>query len=386
VMSDYLIDELTWRADHDVTLDLPLHADIVLGSGVDQPRLATLSGASGTEDGFRFAHDSTMQRAAAESVVQGSAVTASGKTLRLFGRSDHDAEWWRAVAPGAPGAGEHAFRLVRARGANGRHQFVFAWSDQIESVDIGEEIRVNLVDGSSHVHRRAADAWHIELHAGNARSGIDLIRAVAPSETAEPARAMPVQMSMTVSTSAARPTVVHLGEGCYRRSEQAWRIAGEPSADVALSWSDHILRIEIDVHCSDLTFAASGALNRYDNEYPDINGDGVQLYVSSDRGLSAWTLVPEIDSARVRVRQLEGWMAPAFVSASWSRNNAGYRMSVEISGCIPTALDVLINEMPAGRERRRGQLVLSGAAGQFVYLRGDRHPVEHLVQLRFADG
>jgi hypothetical protein len=36
-------------------------------------------------------------------------------------------------------------------------------------------------------------------------------------------------------------------------------------------------------------------------------------------------------------------------------------------------LDVLVNETVPGRERRRGQLVLSGGRGEFVYLRGDRH-------------
>ena len=29
-MSEYVIDTLTWRSDRDVTLDLPVHADIVL--------------------------------------------------------------------------------------------------------------------------------------------------------------------------------------------------------------------------------------------------------------------------------------------------------------------------------------------------------------------
>ena len=44
-------------------------------------------------------------------------------------------------------------------------------------------------------------------------------------------------------------------------------------------------------------------------------------------------------------------------------------------------MDVIVNEMPSGRERRRGQLVLSGArTGERVYLLGDRHRVErHLT-------
>jgi hypothetical protein len=45
-------------------------------------------------------------------------------------------------------------------------------------------------------------------------------------------------------------------------------------------------------------------------------------------------------------------------------------------------LGVVVNEKPAGRERRRGQLVLGGARGEFVYLRGDREDLDRLP--RFA--
>jgi hypothetical protein len=38
----------------------------------------------------------------------------------------------------------------------------------------------------------------------------------------------------------------------------------------------------------------------------------------------------------------------------------------------PLSLDVIVNDMAAGRQRRRGQLVLSGGAGEFIYLQGDR--------------
>jgi hypothetical protein len=37
------------------------------------------------------------------------------------------------------------------------------------------------------------------------------------------------------------------------------------------------------------------------------------------------------------------------------------------------AFDLIVNDAAAGRTRRRGQLVLSGSRGEFVYLRGDRH-------------
>jgi len=49
------------------------------------------------------------------------------------------------------------------------------------------------------------------------------------------------------------------------------------------------------------------------------------------------------------------------------------------------ALDVLVNEMSVDRMRRRGQLVLSGARGDRVYLRGDRQPLEHFIRVRLPE-
>jgi hypothetical protein len=46
------------------------------------------------------------------------------------------------------------------------------------------------------------------------------------------------------------------------------------------------------------------------------------------------------------------------------------------------AIDVLINDMFPDRERRRGQLVLSGARGERVYLRGDRQPLDRFLRVR----
>jgi hypothetical protein len=47
---------------------------------------------------------------------------------------------------------------------------------------------------------------------------------------------------------------------------------------------------------------------------------------------------------------------------------------------VPLQLDLVVNETTAGRERRRGQLVLSGAAGEFAYLAGDRHDPDRLLR------
>ena len=48
-------------------------------------------------------------------------------------------------------------------------------------------------------------------------------------------------------------------------------------------------------------------------------------------------------------------------------------------------LGVAVNEMTPDRERRRGQLVMGGRAGDFVYLRGDRLAADDLLDFRIAD-
>jgi hypothetical protein len=43
----------------------------------------------------------------------------------------------------------------------------------------------------------------------------------------------------------------------------------------------------------------------------------------------------------------------------------------------------MVNEISRDRERRRGQLVLSGGSGEFIYLQGDR-PRGSWVTLRLT--
>ena len=114
----------------------------------------------------------------------------------------------------------------------------------------------------------------------------------------------------------------------------------------------------IEVIASELTFAAADATNSYDNEPADINGDSMQLYLRSAGGLSAL-------DARCRPRiaskcgngSIDGWDAPQPSRASWERIERRISRSPSTSTLIPDALDVIVNEMPRGRERRRGQLV-----------------------------
>jgi hypothetical protein len=100
---------------------------------------------------------------------------------------------------------------------------------------------------------------------------------------------------------------------------------------------------------------------------------------------AGWLLAPIASSDRVGVRVAEGWSDALELRASWYATATGYvlvaRLALE-SWADEIALDVLVNETAPGRARRRGQLVLSGAHGSFVYLRGDRHERERLI--RFA--
>jgi hypothetical protein len=155
------------------------------------------------------------------------------------------------------------------------------------------------------------------------------------------------------------------------------------------------LLIEVNATAAELVLMPANAINPYDNEHPDINGHGVQLYLRTmfDRG--AWMVVPEAAGSAARVRQLAGWGTLVMRGATWTRTTTGFSVSARVAlpplpdgyprSEYPVSIDVLVNETVPGRERRRGQLVLSGAQGEFVYLRGDRHDESRLVPLAIVD-
>jgi hypothetical protein len=384
VLSNYLIDEIEWRSENEHSLDLPLQADFTLDD-VEPLEAAALAGGGGLEDGFRFARDPMRQRVSRDALVHGVAHAPDGASLHLWARSDRAVEWWRAVAPGPPGQGDRAFRFARMFGSSGRLRTVLAWTNEIATAEDGDELRISLRDGTTHLHRRTPDGWHIELIAGQARSSIDLggLVGVAPPIISQSARA---PESIGRQLPRRRPeSFIELGEAHYRRSENSWSDSGRPTARVSLHDQGGVLAIRIEVPTSDLQFAPPGAINLYDNEPADINGDGVQLYVNGDSGVGAWMLVPDADSTSVRVRTIDGWSSPRSLRANWQRLGGGYAMDVELDGPLPAAVDVIVNEMPRGRVRRRGQLVMSGAQEEFVYLRGDRHDVDRLLSFRSTD-
>src|SRR5262249_31206814 len=148
------------------------------------------------------------------------------------------------------------------------------------------------IDGTTQTHRRTTRGWAIES-SGPAGETIELSGRVAAANHATTDRREfdPARLALR----RAKPHTVLLGEAHYRRSEESWRDAGSPSASVTLEATGRSLNLTIVVPHSDRTFVHSNAVNRYDNEAPDVNGDGVQIHLRTPAADSAWMLVPEHD-------------------------------------------------------------------------------------------
>lgn len=395
-MPNYVIDELTWRAERAVQLDLPFHVDGDL-AGVGPWSPATPAGGTDPEDGFSY--------------LQFAETTAAGEDVRLAARVgsatadayffvDGPHAWWRAVSIGPPDAGPTRFHFVRAHGRRGTITAVWDFQSAIASVSRADGVvTVTLRDGDRHEHRPDADGWHVALVSGEATSSIALAGLVndeATVETPSVARRVPVALPTRPEGALA----FELGEADYRRSEVSCAEAGKPTARVAL-WAegDHVA-IDVRVTKRDVFFAPACDSNPLDNEPPDTNSDGVQIHVGThlrggdwapDREL-AWLLVPDAETGDVRLtaRASAGVVAP--MDATWRRNADGYevhcRIPLDSTGLVrgsPFLLGVVVNDMAPGRERRRGQLVLGGAAGEFVYLRGDRLSADRLFPFVVPD-
>ena len=341
---------------------------------------------------------------------------------------------FRGTVPGPPGCGAVQRHWLTARGTSGRVVGVWSWAAGrkdagVASVAFGEAdqplVTVTTRDGTRAEHRRAQHGWHIDLIAGSARSSIDLeelvpdasrsgidttnvgshggndpdtpndefdvapqdgmfadydVPLVDPAGLAEPPDADP---GGPIDDALMLP----LGSGHYLRTEQSWTEAGEPTAMLQLARTEEYFIVDVDAATGPVVApepSADGTMqNPLDNERADVNADGVQWYLGrpdEGRWSASGLCVPVStahDSTRPRTHRLSGGgeMEPA---CSWTPTEDGWAMRlvwrvaslpVDDDGCI--AFDLVINERPAERERRRGQLALSGG-GTFAYLRGDR--------------
>jgi hypothetical protein len=319
------------------------------------------------------------------------------RTLDGFLITSEPAILYRATAPGAPGKGPTPFLLVRVLAGltTAWVRTIWSWSRGVEKIWLepnGAFTAVERCDGSHDRLRHVRQGYSIErVVRGETRR--TLLTGLTTHEPVVSQRKSNVSPPIFAEVLFGSPIVFDLGGDEYRRSEETWQEAGHPTAHVRIVCTPNELTLDITVHKSGaFTFVPKNAVNPYDNEHPDINGDGVQLYLADARGSSSWMLVPDVNGAeagKLRIRVIDGWELLR-KHASWHPVEGGYALSVRLPVVLPRGpgahigLGIVVNEMPVGRERRRGQLVLGGARGEFVYLRGDREDLDRLPRVRIA--
>lgn len=426
VCDGYLVDLLEWHADEAVTLTLPVATGRVEHASNWRP--ATIRSAGTLEDGFEFLDLTeamieppqvvTVTAAPSGSHASGAPHSAGGRyAMYATYTAGTDARWWRAVAPGAPGCERSNRIMVDVHGTSGRIVGVWSWTQATGSQQPATQVTVNAAgtpvasvttsDGTTAWHEPAPHGWHIALLARHSRSSIDLEGVLSSQVESAPevaARSTPVRTRMPLHVpehDAAQPLHAQglqltLGAEHYVQTEDAWNGDNTPQAQLSLCATANELLVHLEVltgHRSTVDGHDNPDRmpdNPLDNERADINADGVQCYIGAQGDdLGVWraaVLAVPISGGRGRGTSLvpEG-PVPALSSDGhangWSMTLRWPRAALPTG---PLVFDLIINERPPERERRRGQLVLSGGGG-FGYLRGDRHTPRTALALRLPD-
>ena len=387
VMDDYLVDELHWESGKCHEITLPMHGVQVVSEHTSNASF--ISGGADAEDGFAFLADTARVHPATAGRVTLRGTSDDGSPLLGWVFASDDAAVWTATAPAPPGqAGRRPLVLLRLRSETGAFQSVWSWSRAITAVERDGDALVVTRNGSRHRHRRTADGWMIERPEDAAGAHDIQLRGVSSALGGVVSSDL-----RSIGSDEGPPTKIHrlpatfeLGEAHYRRSEFTWQGAGAPRATITVTrQTPGTVLVVVEVPASQRLFVPLTTDNQLDNEPASINGDSVQLYAIAGLRTAGLLLVPERSS--VSARPVAGWTNDLSVDSRWRPTATGYRLeaTIHIGGGPPDfALDVLVNEVVAGRARRRGQLVLSGAAGEFVYLRGDRNDPSRLLRFSLA--
>jgi hypothetical protein len=413
VCDDYLIDHIEWDAAEQHELTLPLHGVRAIdadGSPVASTP-ARIEGGGERADGFSFLSETARLHLDGATVAhligvrdtcrsldfarddrtgypeRAKRVAGSAPTLRGWLFTTPHAAYQSATAPGAPSRPSEPMVLVRARANNGSILAVWSWRGGVQSANYRDAIvTVQLTSGRVDTHRALDQGWSITRSIGANDSTTELAGVVSrASETTPQSEPAPTPDLPAHSL----PLRITLGAAHYRRSEESWDEAGRPEATIEVARDGADLVVTIEVPRSERNFVDIGAENPYDNEPAAINGDGVQLYVTSAAARGAWLLVPNTGSDSVGAREIEGWDGGLAVRAAWRQSGEGYALTARVAmpdSASEASLDVLVNETPRWRVRRRGQLILSGSHEEFVYLRGDRHEADRLLHVAFDQG
>lgn len=396
VMTDYSIDELTWTAAGRHAIALPIHLDIAVEgvAWLAEP----LGGAGGLEDGFDFVSGAEVTTPAEWPLRAVATEPGTGARADVWLSAPPGTRLWRVTAP-APSShptGSRRFAMLECTAARGAFTTVIAPRRTIAGLSVRDaSLVIEHADGSVHEHAGGDASWRIALRATDARSSIDLGGAIA--RPAPAGNAAGAEEAAAVTTIAAGPAATlsvgphralsfTLGERDYRRSEESWREAGSPSADVVVATAGGELHVTVTARTGPSVVISDEAVNEMDNEQPDVNATGVQLSIRDARGsLHRWLVRPGADHMP-RVRPLTRETVPRRIETTVDAGHWVARIAIPLGalGDAPPyfiALGVTINEIAPGRERRRGQLVLGGAEGEWVYLRGDRDDPSKLIPI-----
>jgi len=291
--------------------------------------------------------------------------------------------------------------MVRAQGERGCITSAWSWNGPIDLQQTREDEIILTVAGKRSRHRFGGATWSVQ---GDGSEVVLAGQRTNRAVTEGAGSALPSALRIPVThrddssfegfATIGKGLRFELGEGHYRRTEATWKEAGAPTATVVIGASAFNLLIEVLVKAGNPNFVPAVSENPLDNEHPDTNSDGVQMHFSGagwDSGplVASWLLVPESGSSVVRITGRDDAVSIP-IRASWHRTPEGWHLLARIErqalgpADSPIGLDVIVNEMPRSRERRRGQLVLSGGNG-WAYLRGDRQDPEQLIPMVVLD-
>ena len=397
VADGYLIDLLEWDANRDCQIDLPV-ARHVENSNAGTWIPADPMGAGGLEDGFDFLTDIMVARSSL-SVIE--LKLADHPIINASYSASAPMQFWRGEAPLPPSHGNGPLHWIRVNGTKGSIVGVWSWIPATAWFGDPDDglIKVRTTEGTFARHSRTETGWLITLTAAGATSSIELGGVVSHSnakaiddDESPPSRddTPTIELGNLTHVDSKLANLVgqpmmgakffRVGEQHYVQTEQDWKSAGEHVATVQVGVSTQSLVIDVLARTGTVVVPALTDENVLDNERRDVNSDGVQIHLGPDTEspwTHSWIVVPAPET------NPNGRATPITpntpqIESRWARMDDGWVLRCFIPlALVPAqedrtfALEVIVNERSSDRQRRRGQLIISGGGG-FGYLRGDR--------------
>jgi hypothetical protein len=418
VRDDWILDVLEWRAEWPCRVQLPLHlnpesvelaGDAASGSSpaVEQRtdllsslQSAPLPANPGVDAGVGFISAARRAEVPAGSMLRVHS-RQGGEQLVTWIRAQGAVTLWVMHGPGVPYGPDRAFMVVETAGVDaGRMAIAHQWSRIAGSVRIDEElVELRFPDGSREVHALPViDPLSFRADVDGAGGARTSAGAAARVESARLITAASERVPLSEIAAAPGALSFFLGEAHFRRSELDWVAHGEPTAVVTLAADRDSFLIHAAVRVAYPQISAPLDAAWLDNELPDVNSSGIQIHLSGSElaqrepAAAAVLVVPQAAQMEARVTAPGDDWRNALTECESRLDDAGFTVAVSLkreaiatAGASVFGVDVLANLLAPGRVRRSGQLVLTGAGGEWTWLQGDRqHPERHL-KVRIAD-